>query len=235
MSHELRSPLNVILGFAEMARDPAISPAERERCLTRVEAAGRELLCLIESTLEVGKLEAGRDDVRIEPIVLRTFWPELGRSCEAFPHGPGVVLDWSGDVPDVTIATDPRKLTLIARNLVGNALKFTERGWVRADVRVRDDALLLRVADTGIGIRSDDQSTIFEMFRQADGSDSRRYGGTGLGLYIVRRFVEQLGGTIALDSTLGVGSTFVATVPVARIATAGQLTDPPEAAVGRAG
>jgi len=234
MSHELRSPLNVILGFAEMARDPAISPAERERCLTRVEAAGRELLCLIESTLEVGKLEAGRDDVRIEPIPLRTFWRDLGRSCEAFQHGPGVVLEWSGDVPDVTVATDPRKLTLIVRNLVGNALKFTERGWVRADVRLRDDALLLRVADTGIGIRPDDQSTIFEMFRQADGSDSRRYGGTGLGLYIVRRFVEQLGGTIELDSTLDVGSTFVATVPVARTAAAGQRIDPPEA-VGRAG
>jgi signal transduction histidine kinase len=238
MSHELRSPLNAILGFAEMARDTEMPAAERDGCLMRLESAGRELLRLIESTLEVGKLEAGRDDVRFDAIALRAFWDELARGCATLPHAPEVVLQWSPDVPDVAVASDPRKLTLIVRNLVGNALKFTERGWVRVDARLVADALLVRVADSGIGIRPEDRETIFELFRQADGSDSRRYGGTGLGLYIVKRFVEQLGGTIELDSTVGTGSTFVVSVPVARAVSprrTGAATRPVRAAAGRAG
>jgi len=109
--------------------------------------------------------------------------------------------------------TDPRKLLVVVRNLVGNALKFTERGSVRAEVRLEADTVILRVADTGIGIRREDQETIFDMFRQADGSDTRRFGGSGLGLYIVRRFVQQLGGTIALESAPGQGSVFTVALP----------------------
>lgn len=213
MSHELRSPLNVILGFAEMARDPAIAPSERGECIARVEAAGRELLTLIESTLEVSRLEAGREELRLEEVPLREFWAGLRDRCASLPRGPGVVLHWGGDVPDLALRTDPRKLTIVIRNLVGNALKFTERGSVWADVRLGGDSVVLRVADTGIGIRPEDQETIFEMFRQADGSDSRRFGGTGLGLYIVRRFVQQLGGTIGLESAPGQGSVFTVALP----------------------
>jgi signal transduction histidine kinase len=91
------------------------------------------------------------------------------------------------------VHTDPRKVTVMVRNLVGNACKFTEHGSVRADATIENDQLVLRCSDTGIGIRREDQRIIFEMFRQADGSDSRRFGGTGLGLYIVRSYVLQLG------------------------------------------
>jgi signal transduction histidine kinase len=119
-----------------------------------------------------------------------------------------VHLEWSDAVPAVSLLTDPRKLTVVLRNLVGNALKFTESGYVRVEAHHDAEGLVLRVADTGIGIRPEDQQTIFEMFRQADGSDSRRYGGTGLGLYIVRRFVEQLGGSVTVDSAPGRGSVF---------------------------
>ena len=214
MSHELRSPLNVILGFAEMARDQGTAAPEREEYMRRIEDAGRDLLTLIESTLEIGKLEAGREDVRLEEIRLPGFWTELGRGCASLSRRPEVRLEWGSDVPDISFVTDPRKLTIVMRNLVGNALKFTERGHVRAQVRLSGDSIVLEVADTGIGIRREDHGAIFEMFRQADGSDSRRFGGTGLGLYIVRRFVEQLGGTVELESTPGRGSTFAITLPV---------------------
>jgi signal transduction histidine kinase len=208
MSHELRTPLNVILGFAEMGRDDAVPVVDRVRCMERIEAAGRDLLGLIESTLEIGKIESNRDEVRLEPVVLKSFWADMREACARMPRKTGVRLEWNDAVPAVSLLTDPRKLTVVLRNLVGNALKFTESGYVRVEARHDAEGLVLRVADTGIGIRPEDQQTIFEMFRQADGSDSRRYGGTGLGLYIVRRFVEQLGGAVTVDSAPGRGSVF---------------------------
>jgi signal transduction histidine kinase len=212
MSHELRTPLNVILGYAEMARDADVD-AERERGLRRIELAAHDLLGLIESTLEVGRIDAGRDVVRLEEVDLAAFLAPLGETCARLPRRPDVAFEWPSPAPACVLTTDPRKLTVVLRNLVGNALKFTERGAVRLDVVVRDDAVELSVADTGIGIRPEDQETVFEMFRQADGSDTRRFGGTGLGLYIVRRFVDRLGGRIARESAPGRGSTFRVTLP----------------------
>jgi len=214
MSHELRTPLHVILGFAEMARDLAVDAPERVSALQGIEAAGRDLLGLIESMLEVGRIEAGRDEVRLAPVPLSTVWTELGEVCARLPRADAVQLAWVPDVPAVSLVTDRRKLGVIMRNLVGNALKFTEQGWVRADVRADGDVVVLRVADTGIGIRTEDRDAIFEMFRQADGSDSRLYGGTGLGLYLVRRFAEQLGGTVSVESAPGRGSVFTVRLPV---------------------
>jgi signal transduction histidine kinase len=211
MSHELRTPLNVILGYVEMARDH--TAVDRDQCLDRIEAAGRELLELIESTLEIGRLEAGNQEARIEPVALVGFWGVLGEASRRLPRRPDVTLEWGATVPALTVQTDPRKLNIVVRNLVGNALKFTERGYVRVDLLTESGRIGLRVADTGIGICAEDRESVFEMFRQADGSDARRYGGVGLGLYIVRRFVDQLGGTITLDSTPGVGSTFVVWLP----------------------
>jgi signal transduction histidine kinase len=213
VSHELRTPLNVILGFAEMARDVALDPPEHTLCLDRIETAGRELLTLIESTLEVGRLEASRSPVRIEAVRLPTFWTDLGQTCATIPREAAVRLEWTGNVPDVAIATDPHKLRVIVRNLVGNALKFTTRGHVRTTLHLEGERLVLCVSDTGIGIRLEDHQVIFEMFRQGDGSDARRFGGTGLGLYIVRRFSEQLGATVAVDSAPGAGTTFRVVFP----------------------
>jgi signal transduction histidine kinase len=171
------------------------------------------LLELIESTLEIGKLEAGRGGARVEPIVLTAFWRDLGAGCCRFPRRPGVVLDWQDDAPALAIQTDPHKLSIVVRNLVGNALKFTERGHVRAEVAIESTDLTIRITDTGIGIGPEDRETIFEMFRQVDGSDKRSYGGVGLGLYLVRRFVEQLGGTVSFESEMGRGTTFVVRLP----------------------
>jgi len=213
MSHELRTPLNVILGFSQMARDADVSGEERDDCLARIEVAGAELLGLIESTLEIGKIEAGRDEARLEAVPLRPWWADLGQACARLPRNTAVSLQWNADVPPISLVTDSRKLTVVIRNLVGNALKFTERGWVRAELRLDSRTLVLSVSDTGIGIRPEDHRAIFEMFRQADQSDTRRFGGTGLGLYIVQRFVQQLGGTIELESAPGSGSTFTVRLP----------------------
>jgi PAS domain S-box-containing protein len=215
MSHELRTPLNVILGFLEMARDPEFTEGDRHDLYDRIDKASRELLDLVEGTLTAGKVEAGRDEARFETVDLAALWAEIGEACAAIPRAAGVALEWSRTVPATSLRTDPSKLRVILRNLVGNAVKFTESGSVRAEIALADGVLSTRISDTGIGIEPADQTTIFEMFRQADGSDSRRFGGTGLGLYIVKRFVTQLGGTISVESALGRGSVFHVRIPVA--------------------
>ncbi len=213
MSHELRTPLHVMLGYAELAADDGMGTAERREALAKVEAAGQQLLELIESTLAVGQIEAGRDAPAVEQVALDSFWRMLGDGCAQLRRPDAVTLEWAQEVPAVTLLTDAKKLTAIVRNLVGNALKFTPAGRVAVTAALDGDTLVVRVADTGIGIRPESQEAIFEMFRQGDQSDTRRFEGTGVGLYLVRRFAEQLGGTVTVDSAPGRGSEFVVRVP----------------------
>jgi signal transduction histidine kinase len=232
MSHELRTPLNVILGFAEMLGDAAVAEPDRARAVARIQLAGRDLLELIENTLAIGRFEAGRDEVLLSTQSIAPLWQDLGERCARMPRRPEVVLAW-GTAPPVEVRTDPRKLQVVVANLVGNALKFTEHGHVEATLALDGDTLVVRVADTGIGIRPEDHAQVFDMFRQLDASDARRYGGTGLGLYIVRRFVEQLDGTIALESTPGTGSVFTIRLAHALPATAGTRAPQPGASASR--
>jgi signal transduction histidine kinase len=213
MSHELRTPLNVILGFAEMARDETVDEATRRTSLERVEMAGRELLMLIEDTLEMRRIEMG-DEVRLQRIELPGWWDEVGVTCRRLPRHDDVALEWRPDVPALVLLTDPRKLSVVVRNLVGNACKFTEHGRVEVHAVVEGGVLVLRVSDTGIGIAPEEHEVVFDLFRQGDSSDSRRFGGVGLGLHIVKRFVDQLGGSVALESRPGEGTTFTVRVPV---------------------
>ncbi len=213
MSHELRTPLNVMLGLAEMARDATVEAGERDHCLERIDTAGRDLLGLIEKTLEIGRIEAGRDVARLESVELGSLWAELHDGCSRVPRRENVRLEWLPVTPPVSVVTDPRKLTVIVRNLVGNALKFTEHGAVTAQMAIEEAALLLRVTDTGIGIRREDRTAIFEMFRQGQQASARQYPGSGLGLYIVKRFVGQLGGSIEVESEPGSGACFTVRLP----------------------
>jgi signal transduction histidine kinase len=213
MSHELRTPLNVIIGFAEIGRD-GTGTEEPEACFAKIEEAGRELFNLIEDTLQIGRFESGRDEVRLEQVALPALWRSLGEACGRLPRRTTVSLDWNEAMPIAGLVSDPRKLGIVVRNLVGNALKFTERGHVRASAQCEGEHLVIEVRDTGIGIAPEDQAVVFEKFRQVDGSDSRRFGGAGLGLYIARCYIEQLGGTVTLTSTPGVGSTFTVRLPL---------------------
>ena len=217
MSHELRTPLNVIQGFVEMARDPAFGADEQREFFDRIQTAAHELLELVKSTLDIGKLETGRDEPELKPVSLHELWDALQRDCGCLPRAASVSLEWHAGAPTMIFATDPRKLAGAIRNVVGNALKFTERGRVTVSVERERDGLRFRVQDTGIGIREDDLEAIFEMFRQGDGSDSRAHGGAGLGLYIARRAVEQLGGRITVASQLGHGSVFTIVLPVSAV------------------
>ncbi len=216
MSHELRTPLNVIVGYTEMAEDVNFDVYERQMQLTRIRESAVELLDLIENTLDIARIDAGKEDVRLEPVQLPRLWAALRDACGRLPRHPGVSLAWS-PIAAVEVQMDPRKLTVVLRNLVGNALKFTERGTVQVRGSWEDDQLSLRVTDSGPGIHPKDQQIIFELFRQADGSSTRQHGGTGLGLYIVRRYVQLMGGRVDLQSTPGSGAEFAITLPAPRI------------------
>src|SRR5262249_14301503 len=131
VSHELRTPLNVILGYAEIGRDAGVEPELHADYFAKIEAAGRDLLDLIEGTLAIGRLEANRDQVELSQVELPLYWSTLHRVCGRFPRAPEVALEWNEDVPARVLHTDTRKLDVVVRNLVGNALKFTVTGRVR--------------------------------------------------------------------------------------------------------
>ena len=187
--------------------------------LDGVQRASVELLDLVEATLNLGRLETGRESVTWESVDVRALFEELAGEFSAVPRGTGVALQWDATAAPVVTA-DRRKLRVIVKNLVSNALKFTPAGSIRVEARETGDQCRIRVVDTGIGIRAEDQAVIFEMFRQADSSDTRRYGGTGLGLYIVRRLVQLLAGQVTLESAPGCGSTFTVAIPIAGAASA---------------
>jgi len=222
ISHELRTPLGVILGYAEMLGDDARAE-QRSAWLDRIRRAGVELLDLIDATLNLNRLEAGQDPPHLEPVELRDFVTELATDFDGVPRSAGVELCWeSGD--DAALVTDRRKLRMVVKNLVGNALKFTPVGSVTVRYRVDEATCTFEVTDTGVGIAAEHLPLIFEMFRQADGSDRRSFSGVGLGLYIVRRLVDQLGGTVDVISLRGLGTTFTVVLPRGRTESQSRLS-----------
>jgi PAS domain S-box-containing protein len=213
MSHELRTPLNVILGYTDMLADEVTSE-NHAGLLAGVRQSSLELLEMIEATLNLNRLATGKDLPQLEAVRMPELWGELETEFAALPRKGRVRLDWA-PVGVATLRTDRRKLKIIVKNLVGNALKFTGAGEVIARCERDGDRAVITIRDTGIGIPAEHMPHIFEMFRQVDSSDRRSYGGAGLGLYIVRQLVEQLGGTIAVESEPGRGSTFRVVLPAA--------------------
>ena len=220
MSHELRTPLNVILGYTDLLGEDAFGPLldEQRDTIGRVHESARSLLELISATLDVNRIEAGRLPVQLSEVSLRTLFDEMSDELRQLPHAANVKLRWDVIVDDRRVRTDASKLKIIVKNLVANALKFTASGEVavRANYDIRAGRLHLSVADTGAGISAEDLEHIFDMFRQA--GNGHHLGGVGLGLYIVKRFVEQLEGDVSAASTPGQGSIFTISIPAVTVA-----------------
>jgi len=217
MSHEIRTPLTGILGFTDVLRAGNVSPPQAQNYLSIIHSCGTHLLTLLNDILDLSKIEAGRMDfekVRCSPQQVATDVLSLLR-VRAQEKGLALEAVWITDVPE-SIQTDPARLRQLLMNLIANAIKFTERGSVSVLIaaRQRDGAWTLEftIRDTGIGIAAEQIGRIFLPFDQADNSITRKFGGTGLGLAISRHICLGLGGDISVESRLGVGSTFKATI-----------------------
>ncbi|HLY79525.1 MAG TPA: ATP-binding protein [Caulobacteraceae bacterium] len=229
MSHEIRTPLNGVLGMAQAMEADELGDVQRDR-LGVIRESGQSLLAILNDVLDISKIEAGKLDLEEADF-------DLGEIAESARHafaalaetkgltlvlrmGPGVSGVYRGD------ATRVRQ---ILYNLISNAVKFTERGGVTVTVQRRGDRVRFAVSDTGIGIARDDMARLFQKFEQADASTTRRFGGSGLGLAICRQLAELMGGRIHARSTAGVGTTFLATLPLPRLGDARPALEPAQA------
>lgn len=220
VSHELRTPIHIVIGYNEMLLEGAFGDMSAEQLATlhRGAASALELSGLINTILDVSRIEAGRMHIELTetdlPSLIHETDIELGelRKMRGQPHD--VPLSWCIDSAPRTLITDRAKLKVVVKNLVDNALKFTDHGSVVVRIDSPPGSIVLSVTDTGSGIPAEQHEAIFGAFRQVDSSTTRRHGGVGLGLSIVRHFVEMLGGTISVDSEVGRGSTFRVQLPL---------------------
>ncbi|MFT3695941.1 MAG: response regulator [Kofleriaceae bacterium] len=221
MSHELRTPLNSSLILAKLLadnRDQNLT-AEQIKFAETIYTAGNDLLTLINDILDLSKIEAGMLDVRTEPVHVQRFVDEIRKVFQPVANQKKIELQFSVEKGTAeSIETDPTRLSQIVRNLMSNALKFTEAGGVSLHVVSIGDQIEFRVKDTGIGIEPNQHEVIFQAFRQADGTSSRKFGGTGLGLSISRDLARLLGGDLVVSSATGKGSTFTLSIPRGRAA-----------------
>jgi len=216
MSHELRTPINALIGYTSLMIDRIygeITPKQEEG-LHRIQASAQHLLALINDILDLAKIEAGKMPLHLEDVPVASIIAEITQQIE--PLVRKKALEFVTEIPASApvMHTDRTKVKQILLNLLSNAVKFTHAGRIVLRVVPTDDRLRMDIVDTGIGIRPQDLHAIWEDFRQVDQSRTREFGGTGLGLSITRKLVEALGGSIAVESEYGSGSTFAVTLPV---------------------
>ncbi|MFK5971258.1 MAG: PAS domain S-box protein [Candidatus Marithrix sp.] len=218
MSHEIRTPLNAVIGFSELLTS-LVKDEKQKNYLHSIQTAGKTLLTLINDILDLSKIEAGRLDINYETIYIKRIFSELQQIFEIklAEKGLDFIVDIATDLPSALLF-DEIRLRQVLLNLIGNAVKFTESGYIKLschkiekDITGKID-LIISVTDTGIGIPLDQQEIVFESFRQQDGQSTRRYGGTGLGLAITKRLVKMMNGRISIESQVNKGSTFKITL-----------------------
>lgn len=218
MSHELRTPLFVMLGYLELLLGESAGPLTGEQAdmLRRVSRNAQEVLDLISAVLEVSRLAAGRLPLEAKEVRVGDFLREVETEAREFCEQAGLTLTLRVDAHLPPVYTDPGKLKVVIKNLVNNSVKFTRAGGVTVAARARERGVEISVTDTGVGIPAESLAEIFEPFQQLDSGKAHRHAGVGLGLHIVKRLLELLGGTVAVESEVGSGSTFRVWVPYDR-------------------
>ncbi len=216
-THELRTPLTIISGYVELLGESAaahLTPEEQE-FLDIAQTGTKTLASLVDDLLDLARMEAGRLELVIRPVEVAEAIERVQRLVTAQALAKGIALDFAvaPDLPLVLV--DLNRLVQVLLNLLGNAIKFTEKGSVHIAVQTGGQGVEIRVADTGIGISPEVLPRIFDEFRQADAGTTRKFGGSGLGLAIAKRLVEMQGGTITVESNVGAGSTFTVCLPAA--------------------
>lgn len=217
MSHELRTPLNSIIGFSDMMLEGATGKLNEKQLkyIKNVSTSGHHLLTLINDILDLSKVDSGKMQMIYEPFPIIEVFNDLRNTLSNFAISKSISVDFTID-PDLNkIYADKLKLKQILYNLVSNAIKFTpEKGSVHISASARSNMLHAEVRDTGIGINAEDQKKLFSAFTQLDSTYSRKYQGTGLGLVLVKKFVEMHGGRVWLESEIGKGSNFIFEIPL---------------------
>jgi CheY-like chemotaxis protein/anti-sigma regulatory factor (Ser/Thr protein kinase) len=213
MSHEIRTPLTAVLGFVELLKEPALGEEERLKYLEVIERTGRSLATIINDILDISKVEAGKLQIEKSVCSPGSLIGDLDTLLRLRAEEKGIrLLISSAKLPE-WLVTDPMRLKQILINVIGNAIKFTNRGEVAVHFEARDGRLVCTVTDTGVGIPSETMDLLFQPFTQIESAPDKRFGGTGLGLVLSRRLAQLLGGDVRLErSEAGVGSTFVVTV-----------------------
>jgi signal transduction histidine kinase len=221
MSHELRTPLNAIIGYSEMLQEEAEDGGQDGIIpdLVKIHSAGKHLLGLINDILDLSKIEAGKMTIHVEPFDLPTLIRDVASTIQPMVEKNGNSLEVDANEELGEMVSDVTRVRQVLLNLLSNASKFTHQGAIslEAELDERDGQrwVRLRVSDTGIGLTPEQLPRLFQPFTQADSSTTRRYGGTGLGLTISRRFARMMGGDITVESTSGVGSRFTLELPMA--------------------
>ena len=214
MTHELRTPLNAIIGYSEMLIAEVGDHGQQQwvEDLGVIRRSGKDLLALINSILDLSKMEADKMSVDAEAFILFDLLQEVSQVVVPLVREHNNVYDCEYEAAD-EIRQDRTKLKQVLLNLISNAAKFTKDGRIGIQAEVTGQTMLIKVSDSGIGMSEEQCAKIFDEFAQADESTTRKYGGTGLGLTIVKRFVELMGGSVAVTSQLGQGTTFAVSLP----------------------
>lgn len=214
MSHELRTPLNSIIGFTGVIRQGRQGPVteDQKKLLNLISASGKHLLHLINDLLDLSRIEAGRMDLEYETVNMADVIDDAVRTLELQASMKELKVHQSIELTE-PVVTDPKRVFQVILNLLNNAIKFTPQGSVTLRAYQQNDLVVVSVTDTGIGIPKEKQSALFQAFSQVEGSSRRRFEGTGLGLYLCKKMIELLGGTIAMESEAGRGSTFTFSIP----------------------
>jgi signal transduction histidine kinase len=215
MSHELRTPLAAILGYAELMQEGFYEPLGQKSldALTRIRSNGKHLLGLINTVLDIAKIESGQFTLNMSEYAIESVVETVRSATESLAQNKKLALKTEVAKSLPVGLGDEQRLTQVLLNLVGNAIKFTDTGEVRVTAKAVNGHLNISVVDTGPGIPEEHQARIFEQFHQVDSSNTKAKGGTGLGLAIAKQIVEMHGGRIWVESTVGKGSTFQMEIP----------------------